>query len=392
MDVGAIKGLVGAAGLDDIAACQAELSSIAAVRSIVAAREATVMRRLRDLGSDAEGEHSECTKSSSKSSSKARKRGEAAETIPQLDTALADGATTPEHVDLVADALAGLSPQDRERLAGSGDEIRTMACQLSEPEFRRWLVGHVRRLRRDDAAARLDRQKKASRASWWLDNEGMWNLRGRFDPETGTRLQPLLAAERERLAHTIPASEGPQDPLERHEWLQARALANLLSGDTPVEQRVPEMIALIDAKTLLHGEHDDTFVDTGEFDLPIDTIRRWALLAAVTPVVVGVDGTRLLLGRTTRLANREQRRALRVLYPTCALCDTAFEHCRIHHVHWWDKGGHTDIANLLPLCWRHHVLAHQPGWQYHLAPDRTLTVIAPNGERRTHAPPRARAA
>jgi hypothetical protein len=152
---------------------------------------------------------------------------------------------------------------------------------------------------------------------------------------------------------------------------------------------------LIDATTLLQGHHDHTIIDAGlgRFGLPIETIRRWACIGTVTPVVTAADGTRLYLGRETRLANRAQRRALRVLYRTCALCDVPFEHTQIHHVTWYSLHfGRTDIDNLLPLCRTHHQLVHEGRWQLHLAADRTLTVTRPGGTTSTHGPPRTKAA
>lgn len=421
MDVQAIRVLVRAAGLGDLVACRRELADLASVRAMLARREMEVLRRLRHLGADGEGEHAQASKGTSRASSKARRRSDAGEQIPQLDDALAEGETTAEHVDVVADALAGMSPEDRVRLAGHGDEIRARAGELTESEFRRWLAMLVRRVRRDDAVARLARQKQACRAKWWLDHEGMWNLLGRFDPETGAWLQGRLGATTERLRQG-PLPEGaPTDPLERHQWLQAHALAALIHGrhaaaataatsgqrsDEPAEYSSsgsrddwsdrsadvpsgPEMLVVIDAVTLLAGEHAQSIIDTLGFDLPLDTIRRWACQATVTPVVVGLDGTRLLLGRTTRLANADQRRALRVLYRTCGCCDTPFERCQIHHVQSWNNGGATDITSLLPLCGRCHHLAHEGGWQLELHPDRSLTITQPNGEQRTLDPPRA---
>ena len=60
----------------------------------------------------------------------------------------------------------------------------------------------------------------------------------------------------------------------------------------------------------------------------------------------------LELGRTTRLASRAQRRALRALYSTCAIpgCPVRFDRCKLHHVVWWRHGGRTDLENLLPVC------------------------------------------
>lgn len=397
MEVQAIRALVEAAGLADLAACRRELADIGSVRAVLARREMEVLRRLRHLGADFEGEHTTATKSSAKASAKARRRSEAGEAIPQLDEALAEGETTAEHIDVVADALAGLSGEDRQRLAGHGDDIRAKAAELTEPEFRRWFALLVRRVRQDDAATRLARQKAACRASWWQDNEGMWNLRGRFDPETGLRLQGRIGATTEALRKGSTPDGAPMDLLERHQWLQALALARLIDGEAADGASAgasagPEVVIVIDADTLLHGEHEHTILDTLGFDLPLDTIRRWACTASITPVIVGLDGTRLMLGRTVRLANADQRRTLRVLHPTCPCCDTPFDRCQIHHVQWWDDDGPTDITNLLPLCPRLHHLAHEGGWKLQLNRDRSLTIIQPNGTRHDHAPPRVRAA
>ena len=84
-------------------------------------------------------------------------------------------------------------------------------------------------------------------------------------------------------------------------------------------------------------------------------------------IVVHAAG-RLDLGRSTRIANRAQRRVLRGLYPTCAIpgCAIRYEHCDLHHIVWWRHGGATDLANLLPLCSRHHHDIHDNNWQLSL--------------------------
>ena len=272
------------------------------------------------------------------------------------------------------------------------DEIRAKAGSSDESTFRDWLARKVREVRTEDGLRRLERQKAAVRANTWLDQDGMFNLHAKFDPETGIGLNGRLRNTIEAMFHSGPPDGAPLDPFERQQWLAALALAALIRGDVQGGSGVPDITVVIDAETLLHGEHAGTRLDLGQFGLPIETIRRWACLGEITPIIVGVDGTRLLLGRTQRLANREQRRVLRTLYRTCACCDVVFEHCEIHHVAWFDNGGPTDIANLLPLCHRHHHLAHEGGWKLALAADRTLRVKLPNGDIRVHSPPRAKAA
>jgi hypothetical protein len=69
------------------------------------------------------------------------------------------------------------------------------------------------------------------------------------------------------------------------------------------------------------------------------------------------------LGRTQRLPNRAQRRALMVRdggcrFPGC----TERRYVEAHHVRHWTDGGPTDLANLVLLCWRHHHAVHEGGF------------------------------
>ena len=73
----------------------------------------------------------------------------------------------------------------------------------------------------------------------------------------------------------------------------ALALLAIFEG-TASPSGVPDVTVLIDAKTLIDGcRHEHSVVDAGlgRFGLPIETIRRWACLGSVTPVVVGADGS-----------------------------------------------------------------------------------------------------
>ena len=392
MDVGRIRGLVEAGALADVVACRTELVAITSVRAMLAQRELRVTQRLDDLSADTEGELATHTKSSAAKAGKVRRRKKTCDDVPQLGEALAEGETTEAHVDAVGRALADLSADDQARLAEHGDEIRAKAAQLGESAFREWLARKVREVRTEDGLRRLERQKAAARAKTWTDQDGMFNMHARFDPETGIGLNGRLRNTVEALFHGGVPEGAPLDPFERQQWLTALALAALIRGEVAGGSGVPDIAVVVDVETLLHGEHAGTRLELGQFGLPVETIRRWACIADITPVIVGVDGTRLLLGRTTRLANREQRRALRVLYRTCACCDVVFEHCQIHHVIWFDPDGRTDIDNMLPLCHRHHHLAHEGGWKLALTVDRTLRITLPNGEVRVHSPPRAIAA
>ena len=97
------------------------------------------------------------------------------------------------------------------------------------------------------------------------------------------------------------------------------------------------------------------------------------------------------LGRTTLLANRAQRRALRALYSACAIpgCAVRYSRCKLHHVIWWRNGGRTDLDNLLPVCTHHHTKVHDAGWNLRLGPQRQLTITFLDGTIHNPAHPTA---
>ncbi|MFZ9481813.1 MAG: HNH endonuclease signature motif containing protein [Ilumatobacteraceae bacterium] len=421
MDVEQIRhlittGVMSARG--DVRVCRAELDAVRAVRGMLDAHEIAVLRLLDDATAGGRGpspdeELAAAAKKSTGSADKVRRRQKVADDVPELGLALEDGDTTGERLDHVARATAGMTTAERERFAQHGARLRDAARDLSEREFRLLVDRLAGQARADDGADRLEKQRRAQRLRSWRDHDGMFCVSGRFDPESGLAIEATLRRTVESMFHTGIPDNAPLDPIDRQQFLNAVALARLMTGSNAssgantannstgstggfAPGTGPDITVIIDERTFTEGRHEGSRFEVG-FDLtdnglPVQTIRRWACLNGVTPAIVGATGTRLLLGRRQRLASRDQRRALRVLYPTCALCDTAFENCEIHHLHPWEHGGATDIDNLLPLCVKHHHLAHEGGWHLQLQADRTLRVTRPGGIVTDHGPPTARAA
>lgn len=380
--------------LDDEAACRAELAAIRVVRGMLDAREAVVVTRLEVLADFPEGVIAEELRVGLGAASRLVERARTCAAFPHLAGVLGGGGCSGSHIDAVTNALRGLTDEEKERVRARDRELAEAASSLSRAQFDSTVKRLVAAVADDDGLDRLARQKTAVRVRSGVDPvSGMWWIRGELDPEAGAQLDARLRATVERLFHDRLPDGCPTDPVLKQQYLTALALIALVTGEAPAGQGA-DLAIVIDWSTFCHGAHEQSRVDVGlgRFGLPVATIRRWACLADVTPIVVAPDGQRILLGRTVRVANRAQRRALRVLYRTCALCDVPFDHCQIHHVAWYTLGGLTDIDNLLPLCNRHHHLAHEGGWQLHLAPDRTLTITRPDGHVSVHGPPRVRAA
>ena len=158
----------------------------------------------------------------------------------------------------------------------------------------------------------------------------------------------------------------------------------------------PEIVVVVDARQqTLDANGGSPVVDWGlPVELPPRALEDLFQRADAHPVIVHHGAVlhapgEMNLGRTTRLASRAQRRALRALYPTCAVpgCCVAYEFTKPHHVHFWEHGGPTNLGNLLPLCSKHHHCAHEGGWKLTLRPDRHLIMTLPGGTTRTTGPP-----
>ena len=384
----------------DLECCTQVLQGLSRLIAWAEAGKITVAQRLAALAAESPTifpEHvvSSATRVSLGQATEPFKRAALIEAMPRFGDALTHGSVSSAHVDVVANAVGKLGADERERFLARADFLAEVAQRSTPGEFARTVRTEVLRSQRGDGLDALRRQKQATYLKTWVDKtSGMWCLHGEFDPETGAGIHNRLTRTIEKLFHDAPPDTAPSDPLDKQHHLRALALVALVNG-TGAKGAAVDMSILIDATTLVHGHHDGTVIDCGlPIDLPIETIRRMACVADITPIIVGSDGVRLYLGDTARLATVQQRRALRAMYRTCAIpgCCVAWDQLVMHHVRYFEHGGPTDIDNLLPLCGKHHHCAHEGGWQLELSNKRTLTITLPDGTTMCHGPPKALAA
>ena len=335
----------------------------------------------------------EITRGSRRQAQAAQKRAVTTSEMPSLGDALEQGAIGSDHVDVVAQTMSRMDPVDRSKLANDERWIAEMAASSTPEQLAKKLQSRARQLAHDDGLKVLERQRRAAFLRSWTDKDtGMVCLYGQFDPESGAALIGRLRNATEALFHDRVPDTCPLDE-RKNDHLRALALLHLSEGKGTTAGR-PDLTVVIDLQTLLDGVHEQSRIEVeGGVTLPVETIRRMACFANIIPAVLGADGVLLDLGRSQRLATAQQRTAMRAMYSTCGTpgCAVAFEHCTMHHIAYWRRGGHTDIGNMLPLCSKHHHLAHEGGWQLQLSADRYLTITKPDGSRQTHPPPLARA-
>jgi len=361
------------------------------------AEQAHLARRLAAIESFPEATIAEAARIDSRAASKLLERAKTVDAAPLLGAAAIDGCVSGAHIDALARSLRAVEPGLRPRLIETAESLVPVATASTAEEFARRLRHEARRLQVDDGMARFERQCRDTRLRTWTDRDsGMWCLSGRFDPRTGATLSRALHDElSRRYAEAVP-QWCPSDPIEKQDYLRALALKSLIehpSAGGSVSR--PEVIVVIDTRDT-DPATGGPMVDWGiPVEIPTRVLDELVDRADVHQVVVRngvvIDAPGCLnLGRSTRLANRAQRRALRGLYPTCGVpgCQTRFDCCRIHHIIEWESGGTTDLVNLLPVCPHHHSMIHNDHWHLELTTDRTLTITLPDGKTMTTGPPK----
>ncbi|MFW2336011.1 HNH endonuclease [Ilumatobacter sp.] len=403
-EVSSVSGTVGSSA--SRSAIESAITASAEIKAWLAAADARLATALAAEVSFPEQTIADCTRESVRDAAKTRERADTLGKVPGFADALDAAAITAGHVDAITSKAKPLTDDQRteyfDRVAGLVD----VASAATVDEFRTRLAMEARATERDDGTERLERQRRKTGVRVWTDAEGMWRFDGRFDPLAGVELDARLeAAVQSLFAEAVPDT-CPTDPVLEQQHLRALAFHRLVmdGGFAAVGRPARrEIVVVVDA-----DQPNGAGGPTIDWGIPVEIPTR--LLAemcagdggdavAVHPVIVrnGVvlyAPGELDLGRSTRLANRAQRRALRAMYPTCAIpgCSVRYARCKLHHLTWWRHGGETDLSNLLPLCARHHSKVHDTGWDVRLGPNRELTVSFPDGTVRNTGPPSRRAA
>ena len=143
------------------------------------------------------------------------------------------------------------------------------------------------------------------------------------------------------------------------------------------EPQATTLVVVVDYDTLSGQLQDARLIDGTP--LSVDELRLIACDAGIVPAIFPADGQPLYLGRKQRTATSAQKLALGVRDKHCIGCAMRASACDAHHIIWWDKGGTTDMANLVLLCPGCHRKIHKHGYQ---------ATTTPEGQHRLEPPKR----
>lgn len=119
-----------------------------------------------------------------------------------------------------------------------------------------------------------------------------------------------------------------------------------------------------------------------QFSEPISiaTVQRLACDSGVTRILLDSKSAIINVGRSKRVPSAPMRRALHARDQGCVWpgCERPPSWTAAHHIkHWARDDGLTELPNLGSLCYRHHELVHEGGWDLAWSEDGRLLTIPP---------------
>ncbi len=137
----------------------------------------------------------------------------------------------------------------------------------------------------------------------------------------------------------------------------------VIDGLDPTTDNPTNVSVIVTDKTLAGLEAGLCETDTG-LALSVEVVRRLCCNAEIGRILINPDGEIVNLGRTRRLFNRAQRRAMHYRDRGCCFpgCTRHARQCEAHHIDPWQPVGPTDLDNGALLCWTHHRLVHDLHW------------------------------
>ena len=302
--------------------------------------------------------------------------GEHFDALPKTVVAMAEGAVGFGHMVVMARTSNALAASPTARVF---DEKRLLA------KARENTVGkfhHICRHLRHAAdpkgytATEADLVENRSLRISTDEDSGAVFLNGVFDSESGavirTVLEPL--ARRSGADDRRPYDRRMADALVDVAW---HHLDNGLVPQNAGQRTHLQVTTSLETLKALDGAPAAEL----EFSLPISAkaVERLACDCSVTRILLGSDSMVIDVGRARRVISGPARKALNVRDRGCTWpgCDRPATWSSGHHLVHWIHGGTNEPDNLTLLCYRHHWMVHEGGWQILRSDGGRLVTIPP---------------
>ncbi|MGH2572457.1 MAG: DUF222 domain-containing protein [Actinomycetota bacterium] len=218
--------------------------------------------------------------------------------------------------------------------------------------------------------------ERARTLSWWYFEE---NTRFGLQAELPAAQGAVVARALERLADQLPVMPGEEEP----HYVDARradALVALCSARIAEDADPDRATVVVHAQIeSLLSDHRGAEIEGGPLIHP-ETARRLLCDGRMQLVIEDEEGQPVRLGRTSREPTAWMLRQLKYRDQECRFpgCG-ARRFTQAHHIVWWERGGATDLDNLVLVCSFHHRLVHEYGWAVRRDQDATVLWFRHDG-------------
>jgi hypothetical protein len=288
--------------------------------------------------------------------------GEHFDQLPQTTLAMAEGKVGFGHMVVMARTANALAASPTAR---AFDEKRLLAkAQENSVGKFHHICRHLRHAAdpKGYTATEADLVENRSLRISTDEESGAVFLNGVFDSESGavirTVLEPL--ARRSGADDHRPYDRRMADALVDVAW---HHLDNGLVPQNGSQRTHLQVTASIETLKALDGAPAAEL----EFSLPISAkaVERLACDCSLTRILLNSDSMIIDVGRAKRSISAPQRKALNARDQHCVwpACDRPASWTSGHHLKHWIHGGTSDLPNLALLCYRHHWMVHEGGWQ-----------------------------
>jgi hypothetical protein len=224
-----------------------------------------------------------------------------------------------------------------------------------------WLAEHVRYMLDPDSFDHGIEEDYEKRFLSISESSGMFHISGVLDREGGSALKTAI----ESLSKRIGTGDERTPKQRRADALVEVAHHAMNQGTLPRRNGVRPHITV---HTTVEGLKRELGASASELQngMPISskTVQRLACDGTLARVLKA-ESQVVDVGRATRAVSPAQWRGLKARHRTCAApgCDRPINWTSPHHIEFWSRGGKTNLSDLLPLCYFHHRLVHEGGWQ-----------------------------
>ena len=298
--------------------------------------------------------------------------------LPDTAEAFERGEISPQHASVVARSVEMVA-------RGDGDTGEAEARLLKEARQRdprdlfRWGLSLVHEWAPREMEAEEDRRVERRFLRMSEAFGGGYDLEGYVDPERGARLKTALDAVM-----------GPRRKDDKRKPSQ-RKLDGLVelgdrvmdSGELPVRGgQKPHLTITATLETLIGNPGAPAALLDWGFPLSGRALRRIAMDAEITPILLSAKGDPLHVGRRYRTATPKMRKALAQRDRHCVWpgCDRPPEWSQGDHELPWAKGGETEVESMRLLCVPHHRKLDR-GWRLERLSDGRMVVHPPSRPR-----------